>query len=233
MQGKEISVFGFVNGKRISSLVAACDYKRVGNSDTGPNTGGMGAYSPPDRSLWNIDTERKVNTESIRPVLDALDERGTPYVGVLYVGLMITNSGPKVIEFNCRFGDPETQVVLPRLKNDLLEVMISTTIGDSFPEVLNWSPNACVGVVLTSGGYPDVYDVGHVINNLDVVGPTALVFHSGTKNSGTSVVSSGGRVLTVTAIGNNLEEARISAYEGVSRITFANKYSRSDIALVN
>jgi phosphoribosylamine--glycine ligase len=236
LEGKEISVFAFVDGRRVSSLVAARDYKRAGDGDTGPNTGGMGSYSPPERSIWNGDVERRVRSEIMEPVVRALADEGTPYRGVLYAGLMLTADGPKVLEFNCRLGDPETQAILPRLKSDLLDVMLKTARGDIGDLVLELDSRACVGVVLASGGYPDGYRTGYPVHGLDTVEPGSLVFHAGTKtddNDGGEpgrVLTDGGRVLTVAALGATRSEARAGAYAGAGRISFTDSFYRVDIA---
>ncbi len=231
LEGTEISVFAFVDGRNISSLVAACDYKLSGDGDTGLNTGGMGAYSPPTADLWNAEMDDRVRREIIEPTMSALAAAGAPYVGALYGGLILTRDGPKVIEFNCRLGDPETQVILPRLKSDLLEVMWAAASGDVGAVPLEWDERACVGVVIASGGYPEAYDTGYPIEGLDSVDPGALVFHAGTKESGDgAVVTNGGRVVTVAALGSTVAEARAKAYESAARISFTGSYYRTDIA---
>lgn len=239
LEGKEMSVFAFVDGERISPLAAACDYKRVGDGDTGPNTGGMGSYSPPDDSMWNNDMAHRVRTTIMEPVVRALADEGTPYCGVLYAGLMLTDVGPKVIEFNCRMGDPEAQAILPRLNTDLLEVMIESARGDLRSLVLDWEARACVGVVVASGGYPGSYDTGHLIGGLDEVEgkQEMFVFHAGTKLSSDSVggehsvATDGGRVLTVAALGDTRAEARSRAYAGAGLVSFPGSFYRRDIAV--
>ncbi len=231
LEGTEFSVFAFVDGRSISSLVAACDYKLSGDGDTGLNTGGMGSYSPPVAELWNAEMDDRVRREIIEPTVSALSDAGTPYVGALYGGLMLTRDGPKVIEFNSRLGDPETQVILPRLKSDLLEVMWATASGDVGSVPLEWDERACVGVAIASGGYPAAYDTGYPIHGLDSVDAGALVFHAGTRESEDgSVVTNGGRVLTVAALGSTVAEARAGAYANAARIGFTGSFYRSDIA---
>ena len=235
LEGQEISVFAFVDGLRVSPLVAACDYKPVGEGNIGPNTGGIGAYSPPTGAYWDRDMERRVRVEIVEPVVEALRRRGSPFVGVLYAGLMMTAAGPKVIEFNCRMGDPEAQVVLPRLKTDLLEVMIRAAEGDVSAARLEWDPRPCVGVVIASGGYPGKYSTGHHVSGLDAVPPDVDVFHAGTRPAGAGsggVETSGGRVFTVSARGSDLEDARKRAYAGAASISFNNSFYRKDIALL-
>ena len=231
LEGTEISVFAFVDGRNISSLVAACDYKLSGDGDTGLNTGGMGSYSPPVAELWNAEMDDRVRREIIEPTISALAANGSPYVGALYAGLMVTRDGPKVIEFNSRLGDPETQVILPRLKSDLLEVMWAASSGDVGAVPLEWDDRACVGVALASGGYPVAYETGYPISGLDSVDADAMVFHAGTRDSGDGeVVTNGGRVLTVAALGSTVAEARAEAYANVPRISFTGSFYRTDIA---
>ena len=167
LEGEELSVFAFVDGSRVSEMVAARDYKRLGDGDVGPNTGGMGSFSPP--LTWNHDLEQKVRRTIMEPVVEALAEQGTPYRGVLYAGLILTKEGPKVLEFNCRLGDPEAQVILPRLKTDLVEVMMGAATGSLASKPVQWDSQACVGVVMASGGYPGRYHTGHPIEGLDEV----------------------------------------------------------------
>ena len=239
LEGWEVSVFAFVDGTEVSEMVAACDYKRVGDGDTGPNTGGMGAFSPPLPSLWTSELQARVRTEIMEPVARGLAQEGSPYSGVLYAGLMITSDGPKVIEFNCRMGDPETQVVLPRLKTDLLAAMISTAEGRLQDVHLEWDPRPCVGVVVASGGYPGPYRIGVAIEGLEDLDEGAFAFHAATalgdsNNDATAaaLVSSGGRVLTVSALGDTLAEARSAAYSNVARVSFEDAFYRKDIAAV-
>ena len=234
LEGEELSVFAFVDGERVSSLVAARDYKPVGDGDTGPNTGGMGSYSPPAEHLWDASLDQEVRDRIIEPVVGALAQDGAPYLGVLYAGLMLTAQGPKVVEFNYRMGDPEAQVVLPRLKTDLLEVMIGAAQGDLGGVSLEWDRRACVGVAIASGGYPDSYRTGFPISGLDTVDGDVNVFHAGTKMGGSAedkqVLTDGGRVLTVVAQGETLEAAKSKAYSNASRISFEGSFYRKDIA---
>ena len=231
LEGPELSVFAFVDGKTVSPLVAAQDYKRAYDGDRGPNTGGMGAFSPPVAELWNDDMEDTVRTRIMEPVVNALAAEGCPYTGFLYAGLMVTKDGPKVIEFNCRMGDPEAQVVLPRLKTDLLEVMISAADGDLRGVYLEWDSRACVGVVVASGGYPDKYETGYAVSGLGDVDDDVTVFHAGTRLAANgAVVSNGGRVLTVTALGDTLKDARRKAYSNAGRVRFTGAFYRNDVA---
>ena len=229
LEGPEVSAFAFVDGETVSSLVAATDYKRALDGDAGPNTGGMGSYSPPP--VWDEELALKVRTTVFEPVAAELARRGCPYSGVLYAGLMITSEGPMVLEFNARFGDPETQVVLPRLESDLLDALERTAGGDISGLELRWDPRPCVGVVVASGGYPDAYETGRPIAGLEAAAGRALVFHAGTARSGDAVVTSGGRVLSVSALGDTVAGAREAAYDGVRAIGFEGAYHRGDIAL--
>jgi phosphoribosylamine--glycine ligase len=230
MTGPEVSVFAFVDGEHVSSIAAACDYKRVGDGDVGPNTGGMGSYSPPP--FWDSAFESQVRTEILQPVAEELARMGSPYRGVLYGGLMLTESGPRVVEFNCRLGDPEAQVVLPRLKSDLLDIALRSSRGDLARAEVEWSDLPWVAVVVASGGYPGEYRTGLPITGLDQVDDAVTVFHAGTRvdDSTAGVVTSGGRVLTVTGTGRSLNEARETAYANVSRIHFEDCFYRTDIA---
>ncbi len=228
LTGQEVSVFAFTDGVNISPLVAACDYKRAYDGDLGLNTGGVGSYSPPP--MWNAELEAQVMDEIIAPTIRALATEGTPYRGVLFGGLMLTADGPRVIEFNARLGDPETQVLLPRLETDLLDVFEAILDGTVDRTPIAWSERAAVGVVMASGGYPGDYATGHPISGLDDVDDGVTVFHAGTALSDGGVVTAGGRVLTVIATGRSIEEARAVAYENVARIGFEGAQYRSDIA---
>ncbi|MBI2856034.1 MAG: phosphoribosylamine--glycine ligase [Chloroflexi bacterium] len=230
LTGREVSVFAFTDGETVSPLVAACDYKRAYDGDEGPNTGGMGSYSPPE--FWSADLEREIRESIMVPVVRALASGGHPYRGVLYGGLMLTEDGPKVIEFNCRLGDPETQVILPRLSSDLLEVLMAVVEGRISETSIEWSDDACVGVVMASGGYPGYYEIGFPISGLDQAEERALVFHAGTRplEGGDGVVTEGGRILTVVGTGANLEQARQRAYEGIAQVRFEGGFYRNDIA---
>lgn len=234
LEGREISVFAFVDGEYVSPMVAACDYKRVGDGDIGPNTGGMGSYSPP--TAWNDELQRGVRNEIMLPTAKALADDGTPYQGMLYAGLMLTAEGPKVIEFNCRLGDPEAQVTLPRLKSDLLEVMMKTALGKLEGVAIEWDSRACVGVVVASGGYPGSYKTGYQIAGLDCLDDGATIFHAGTKlamlegDRSPMTATNGGRVLTVSALGDTIGEARDKVYANVGRIRFQGSFYRGDIA---
>ena len=227
LDGEELSLLALCDGERAIPLAPAQDYKRAFDGDEGPNTGGMGSYSP----VPGFD--REAAEELVRlahqPIVDELRRRGTPYHGILYAGLMMTPDGPRVLEFNCRFGDPETQAVLPRLRSDLVELLEAATrpggLAGMEPE---WSPEWAVTVVLAAGGYPGPYSTGDEITGLD--GLAADVFHAGTAEAGGAIVTAGGRVLNVTGRGGSAAEARESAYEAAGRIDFAGKQMRTDIA---
>lgn len=232
LEGEEISVLAFVDGETVLPMAPAQDYKRIGEGDTGPNTGGMGSYCPVP--FVSEDTYGRVVDEILVPVTRALAARGVHYRGILYAGLILTAEGPKVLEFNVRFGDPEIQAVLPRLESDLVEVMNATLNGELDKVELKWSPQACVTVVLASGGYPGSYRKGYPIDGLEeaerMEGVT--VFHAGTAGGGDGeVVTAGGRVLNVSALGRDFAAARERAYRAVEKISFQDMYYRRDIAL--
>jgi phosphoribosylamine--glycine ligase len=227
--GREMSYFVFTDGKTIAPTVPACDYKRIYDGNKGPNTGGMGSYSPPE--FYNDLLGGIIMKTIMAPVTMALADEGRPYKGTLYGGLMITNNVPKVIEFNARLGDPETQVVLPRLKADLVDIMLAVINNSLDKTKIEFDDNACVGVVVASGGYPVSYKTDFTINGLDELDKDILVFHAGTKSGGKrKVLTNGGRVLTVVAKGKDLAEARKKVYTNISRIEFEGCYYRKDIA---
>ena len=231
LEGREVSVFAFVDGDFVSSLTAACDYKRVGDGDIGPNTGGMGSFSPPP--FWTSELESRVRREILEPIAHGLHEMGSPFRGMLYAGLMLTDDGPKVVEFNCRLGDPEAQAVLPRLRTDLGELIAAAVAGGLEATHLEWSTEACVSVVVASGGYPGAYSTGCRIEGLESLDDDVLVFHAGTRaaqNGEEAIVTDGGRVLTVSALGETMDEARRKAYANVGRVRFDGSFYRSDIA---
>ena len=229
LEGEEISLFALADGVNALPLAPARDYKRIGDDDTGPNTGGMGSYSPVP-GLEATDVEELVAAVH-RPVLAELARRGTPFVGLLYAGLMLTDSGPKVLEFNCRFGDPETQSILPRLQGDLLEALTAAARGDLRSADLTADDQAAVTVVLAGREYPQRGDSGTPINGVDNAEASgALVFHAGTASRGEQLLTNGGRVLNVTAVGPSLEAARERAYAGCAVISFDGMQFRRDIA---
>ena len=232
LSGREMSAFAFTDGKTVIPMVSACDYKPVFDGDRGPNTGGMGSYSPPH--FMSPSLAETVKETIMEPAVKAMGEERRVYRGVLYGGLMITNDGPKALEFNARFGDPEAQVTLPLLKTDLADILLAV-IDNKLDQVdVEWSEDACVGVVMASAGYPGSYKTGFPITGLDDLDKDILVFHAGTKlGSGPGeVLTSGGRVLTVVATGKTIAEAREKVYANISRIHFEGCHYRKDIALV-
>ena len=228
--GEEASILAFVDGRNIYLMESSQDHKPIGEGDTGPNTGGMGAYSP--APVVNENMMNKITREILVPVVDAMNRQGTPYKGVLYAGLMITSGGPRVLEFNVRFGDPETQPILMRLQSDLLEVCLAACEGRLEEITLRWDPRPAVCVVMASGGYPGDYEKGKVITGLEKVQELedVAVFHAGTREDNGDVVTSGGRVLGVTALGADVAAAQARAYEAVDCIQFEGAYCRRDIA---
>jgi len=230
LRGPEVTAHAFTDGRAVVSMPLSCDHKPAFDGDQGPNTGGMGAYSPP---AWlDKAAEEWIDREVTQATVRAMFEEGRPYRGVLYPGLMMTDSGPQVLEYNCRFGDPETQVILPRLKTDLLEVLQAVVNNRLEGTVVEWSDEACVGVVLASGGYPGSYETGFPIEGLDEVESDVQVFHAGTKRRDDGIlVTAGGRVLTVVATGTTLAEAREKAYRNVERIRFQGAHYRRDIGV--
>jgi phosphoribosylamine--glycine ligase len=230
LEGEEASILAFVDGETIVPMVSAQDHKRVFDGDQGPNTGGMGAYSP--APVVTEDLNLEILEKILKPTVAALKGMGITYKGVLYAGLMLTKEGPKVIEYNCRFGDPETQVVLPRLKTDFVNICMAVAQGKLSHLKIEWdeSPAACV--VMASKGYPGSYPKGIVIEGLEkaVQNPDTYVFHAGTAQEGGKVVTSGGRVLCVTGVGKTIQEALEKAYRTVSSIRFEGAHYRKDIA---
>lgn len=230
LEGDEVSLFALADGRRVVPLAPAQDFKRVGDGDTGPNTGGMGSFSP----VPGLDDETVAElVERIHlPVVEELGRRGSPFVGVLFAGLMLTADGPKVLEFNCRFGDPETQSILPRLEGDFLGALVAAAGGELEGVELAAADEAAVTVVLAAGEYPERSDRGSPIAGIEEAEATgALVFHAGTALYGDRLVTNGGRILAVTGTGPTLGEARERAYAGCGRITFAGARFRGDIAL--
>ena len=231
LTGSECSLHALVDGKSYRMFATARDHKRAYDGDAGPNTGGMGAFSPADN--FGADLQTQFGGEVMRPLLSGLDESGVVFRGLLFPGLMVTADGPRVLEFNCRFGDPETQVILPRLKSDLLELLEATIDGTLDRMAIEWDERAAVTVVLASGGYPDKYDIGKPIHGLELSASEKdiHIFHAGTRKKDGTVVTAGGRVLAVTALGESVAAARARAYEAVSRIDFEGCHYRRDIAL--
>ncbi len=229
LKGEEISILALTDGTNIIPLAPSQDHKRVFEGDKGPNTGGMGAYSPVpfvDEKLFE-----DIRKTILQPTVDSLREEGMPYKGILYAGLMITDAGPKVLEFNARFGDPEAQVLLPGIKTDLVELLMSTAEMDLSNMTIEWDDRDRVCVVLVSAGYPGGYEKGNMIEGIqDAVNEGVLVFHAGTEARDGKPVTSGGRVLGVVGTGNGIKEAADNAYRGVEKIRFKGMYYRRDIA---
>ena len=229
MTGREVSVLSFVDGNTIKTMTSAQDHKRAGDGDTGLNTGGMGTFSP--SPFYTKEVEDFCNKYVYQATVDAMKAEGRPFKGIIFFGLMLTPDGPKVLEYNARFGDPEAQVVLPRMKNDIIEVMEACIDGTLDQIDLQFEDNAAVCVVLASDGYPVKYDKGLPITGLEEFDKHDgyYCFHAGTKFDGDQIVTNGGRVLGVTAKGKDLKEARANAYAATEWIDFANKYMRHDI----
>lgn len=227
MEGEEASVFAICDGDVARILHNAQDHKRIGEGDTGLNTGGMGAYAP--APLITEEMRIEIEQSIIKPTIAGMKEDGMPYTGILYAGLMITENGPKVVEYNCRFGDPECQVILPPLKTDLLDLILAASTQSLKNENIQLSDDFYCTVVLASGGYPASYKKGYEIEGIEHVDPQCLVFHSGTSESGGVLQTSGGRVLNVVGRGKSLREAIDHSYSNVQHIRFTNSYYRSDI----
>ena len=230
MEGEEASLLAFTDGKTVVPMIAAQDHKRIFDGDEGPNTGGMGTYAP---APVMTDILRLKATELIlKPVVEAMAKEGMPYQGCLYAGLMIKGDSVKVVEFNCRFGDPETQVVLPLLDGDLAEIMLACATGTLEQTEVAWHDKAAVCVVMASGGYPESYEKGKEITGLEAAAEdkNVVVFHAGTKEADGKILTSGGRVLGVTAVDSSIKAARDRAYVAVEKIAFEKNFYRKDIA---
>ena len=229
LKGEELSVFALVDGRTIYMLESSQDHKAVGEGDTGPNTGGMGAYSP--APIATPEVVRIVERDVFVPIVDAMRNDGAEYKGLLSFGIMVTPGGVKVLEFNCRFGDPETQVIIPRLASDLFDMLEAVVDGRLGDIDIRWNPNPAVCVVMASDGYPGAYEKGKVIEGLDEAAalPDTVVFHAGTKSLENLTLTNGGRVLGVTATGETIADAQRRAYDAVKRIRFENALYRRDI----
>jgi phosphoribosylamine--glycine ligase len=232
LEGRELSLFALSDGRTVMPLPPACDYKRAYDGDTGPNTGGMGAYSPPAFATPDVLAEARARI--LEPAVRALAAAGAPFQGLLYAGLMLTADGLKALEFNARFGDPETQALLPRLQSDLLDLLLACAEGDlASAEPPRWSPEASCGVVIASAGYPSQFERGHVIHGLNTLDDGILAFHAGTRlDANGRVLTAGGRVLTLVALGPNVTAARERVYANLARVRFEGARWRSDIAAV-
>ena len=227
LEGQEVSVLAFADGEHIVPMVSAQDHKRIFDNDKGLNTGGMGAYSP--APIYTDDVRAVVEKEVLAKTLEAMKKEGRDFSGVLYAGLMLTKDGPKVLEFNARFGDPETQAVLPRLESDLAEIMLAVCDKKLDQMEIKWSDNPCVCVVLASGGYPETSEKGKVITGLEKAADNALVFHAATKLVDGAYQTNGGRVLGISAQDETIVRAITKAYKAVSEISFENMQYRTDI----
>lgn len=233
LTGIEASMLCFVDGKTIVPMESAQDYKRIFDGDNGPNTGGMGTYSP--SLVFSAELENQIREQILQPTIKGFQKDGLDFKGVLFIGLMITDEGPKVIEFNNRFGDPETQSVLPRMKTDLLDIMNAVVEERLAGQTIQWSEKKAVCVVMASGGYPGSYEKGKKIVGLEALDKDVIIFHSGTKfgQSPSEILTDGGRVLGITALGNTHEEAREKAYQNIERVAFEGAQYRKDIGLLN
>jgi len=229
LEGIETSILCFVDGKTIIPMVSSQDHKRVYDNDEGPNTGGMGTYSP--NFVYSDEISSRVQREVLEPTLKGIQSEDMDYRGIIFIGLMITQQGPKVLEYNVRFGDPETQVILPRLKSDLMEIFLNILERKLDNAVIEWSTEAAVCIVLASGGYPEDYTKGIEINIGEDIPDEVLIFHAGTALKEGRLITNGGRVLGVTALGRNVEAAREKAYANAKKIHFEGMHYRSDIGV--
>ena len=229
LDGEEASYFIISDGESFIPLTSAQDHKRIGDGDIGLNTGGMGAYSP--APIMNKELEEKTINKIIKPTIKAMNDYGSPYIGILYAGLMIKDNEPKLIEYNVRFGDPECQVIIPRLENDLVELLVNVKEKNLDNYTLKWKENFAITVVLASKGYPESYETGAEIKGLDTIDNTddVEIFHAGTKTKNNKIVTSGGRVLNINGYGKNLVDAKEKAYSLVKKINWSGCYYRKDI----
>jgi len=230
LEGPECSIKVFTDGETVVPMVPSQDYKPVYDGNEGPNTGGMGCYSPVP--VVDDAAFEQIVTEIIEPTVRTMAQEGNPYTGTLYAGCMLTEEGPRLLEYNCRFGDPETQAVLPRMESDLVEVLLATVEGRLNEVEVSWRPEKCVCVIVASGGYPGKYDKGKPVTGLEEAAglDSTVIFHAGTAQRGGQYITNGGRVLGVTALGDTYQKARDSAYNAVGIIDFDCVYFRTDIA---
>ena len=227
LQGEETSLFAFTDGTHFISTILSQDHKQLLDGDQGPNTGGMGAYAP---AYFTKGLKKQIDDEIIAPTLKGMKKEGRTFRGVLYAGVMLTKNGPKVLEFNCRLGDPETQIILPLLDNDLIDVC-EAILNERIEEVvLKWKNKSAVSVVVASGGYPGAYEKGYPIKGLDKVTDDTLIFFAGVKKEKDTLLTDGGRVLSLTAIGKDLQDAQEKVYKEAKKVSFTNSYYRTDIA---
>ena len=230
LSGREVSLIAFSDGKTVLPMLPACDYKKVWDNDQGPNTGGMGSYSPP--GFFPAELIEKATKAILLPAVRAMASEGIPYKGVLYAGLMLTDGELSVLEFNCRFGDPETQVLLPLLKTDLVDILLAVIQGNLNQIKIEWSAETCVGVVMASAGYPSSYKKGLQIKGLNEVDKDLSIFHAGTRLGNDGIIyTNGGRVLSLVGTGKNMAEAREKVYSNIPKIYFEGCQYRKDIAL--
>ena len=229
LDGEEASYFIISDGESFIPLTSAQDHKRIGDGDIGLNTGGMGAYSP--APIMNKELEEKTINKIIKPTIKAMNDYGSPYIGILYAGLMIKDNEPKLIEYNVRFGDPECQVIIPRLENDLVELLVNVKEKNLDNYTLKWKENFAITVVLAAKGYPESYETGDEIKGLDAIDSIddVEIFHAGTKTKNNKIVTSGGRVLNINGYGKNLVDAKEKAYSLVKKINWSGCYYRKDI----
>ena len=229
LDGEEASYFIISDGESFIPLTSAQDHKRIGDGDIGLNTGGMGAYSP--APIMNKELEEKTINKIIKPTIKAMNDYGSPYIGILYAGLMIKDNEPKLIEYNVRFGDPECQVIIPRLENDLVELLVNVKEKNLDNYTLKWKENFAITIVLAAKGYPESYETGDEIKGLDAIGniDDVEIFHAGTKTKNNKIVTSGGRVLNINGYGKNLVDAKEKAYSLVKKINWSGCYYRKDI----
>lgn len=228
LEGEELSVLAFCDGKTIVPMVPSQDHKQIYDGDKGPNTGGMGAYSPVPAATPEL--LKEVEEKVLIPTVKAMEQEGRPYRGVLYAGLMLTKEGTKVLEYNARFGDPETQVVVPRLETDLCDIILAVIEGRLQGINITWKKSACINVVMASGGYPGSYNKGYPISGLEDMPEDVIIFHSGTSHKEGQIVTAGGRVLSVSACGQDIKKTQARAYQILERIKFKDAYYRKDIA---
>jgi len=230
LKGTEASLLCFVDGKKMIPMESARDYKKAYDQDKGLNTGGMGCFSP--NTIFTEELNKYIKENILDRTLNGFLNENIEFKGVLFIGLMIENNQAKVLEYNARFGDPETEVVLPRLKSDLIDIMLKCIEGNLTEDDLQWEDNKCVTVILASGGYPESYEKGKEITGINEVDDDIIIFHGGTKLSGNKTVTDGGRVLAVTAMGKSLEEARKKVYKNIPKINFEKMEYRTDIAKI-
>ncbi len=229
LDGEEASLLCIVANNRLIPMESVRDYKKVFDGDLGPNTGGIGAYSP--SHLFNQNLKEEIGKSILEPISKGLEKDGLEYTGILFIGFMFVEGRAKVLEFNVRFGDPETEVLMPRLKSDLVDILEKSLEGRIKEEDLVWEEGACVTVIMTSNGYPYEYKKGHLISGLEELDESIIVFHNGTKYDNNAFFTNGGRVLSITSLASNREKARAEIYNSISDIDFQGAYYRNDIGI--